>query len=335
MPRPSIQRSAFTLVELLVVIAIIGVLIALLLPAVQQAREAARRLQCTNNQKQIGLAIHNYHDTFLKLPINGIPQSSSTSLYRGPSWLARLLPFIEQGNGYDQLVYEGDFTMQDGSYPAAHILNELRVPIYNCPSSPLPQTETQNNGPSGDEVELQVTNYVGITGSYWRGGTIGNTGDESTAPYDENYAGRTVYNGMISTLTDQSDAIGLQAAIDGTSNTMMLSEQSDYFYDASGNKVDRRSAGYYGKTWACGVGAYNGAGDWTQTVTTIRYPIATEGGAGNQAEYQTNIALTSAHPGGVLLTLGDGSVRFLAETANFSILTALADRQDGAVMEKF
>ena len=266
--RPVLRaRSGFTLVELLVVIAIIGVLIALLLPAVQQAREAARRGQCLNHLKQLALAMHNFHDTNNTFPKNVYGPNPGTTWDGWHLFSAnyKLLPFIEQGNGYDQLVYEGDFTMQDGSYPAAHILNELRVPIYNCPSSPLPQTETQNNGPSGDEVELQVTNYVGITGSYWRGGTIGNTGDESTAPYDENYAGRTVYNGMISTLTDQSDAIGLQAAIDGTSNTMMLSEQSDYFYDASGNKVDRRSAGYYGKTWACGVGAYNGAGDWTQT----------------------------------------------------------------------
>ncbi|PQO28737.1 DUF1559 domain-containing protein [Blastopirellula marina] len=320
------RRHAFTLVELLVVIAIIGVLIALLLPAVQQAREAARRIQCTNNQKQIGLAIHNYHDTFGKLPYNAVPQSTSGARQRGPSWLVRLLPFVEQNAAYDQFVFTGDWTMQDGPSPNSVVLGQLRVPGFNCPSSPLPETEKQDTNSNG-AVYLQLVNYVGITGSYWQGGT---TNVVSASPQDVTY-GYSVYNGMIEPVSTKSKAISLASVVDGTSNTMMVSEQSDYFYDASGNKVDRRSSGHAGHSWANG----GGAGTWTANVTTIRYAIATEGGDGNGADYHVNIPLVSAHPGGVLITQGDASVRFLAETVNFAILTGLADRQDGNVLGEF
>ncbi|PQO38719.1 prepilin-type cleavage/methylation domain-containing protein [Blastopirellula marina] len=320
------SRHGFTLVELLVVIAIIGVLIALLLPAVQQAREAARRIQCTNHQKQLGLALHNYHDTFGKLPYNAVPQSSSTPRQRGPSWLTRLLPFMEQNAAYDQFQFSGDWTMQDGPSPNAAVINQLRVPGYNCPSSPLPVLQTRGTNSNGN-VEFQITNYVGITGSYYMGGT---TSTVSTSPQDSSY-GDSVYNGMIVPVSGKSNAIGLESATDGTSNTMMVSEQSDYFYNASGTKIDRRSSGHWGHTWGNG----GGAGTWTANVTTIRYPIATEGGVGNTQHYEVNIPLVSAHPGGVLITLGDASVSFLAETVDFAILTGLADRQDGNVLGEF
>lgn len=321
------QRHAFTLVELLVVIAIIGVLIALLLPAVQQAREAARRIQCTNNQKQIGLALHNYHDTYGKLPYNAVPQTGSVGdRQRGPSWLTRILPFVEQSAAYDQFVFTGDWTMQDGPSPNANILGQLRVPGFNCPSSPLPETETQSTNANGDVI-LQVVNYVGITGSYWQGGT---TNVVSPSPQDSSY-GDAVYNGMIVPVSTKSNAISLASVTDGTSNTMMVSEQSDFFYDVNRAKITRRSSGHAGRSWGNG----GGAGTWTANVTTLRYPIATEGGTGNGANYHVNVALVSAHPGGVLATLGDASVRFVTETVNFATLTGLADRQDGNVLGEF
>src|SRR5213594_3793185 len=107
MPSPSPRRSprarsAFTLVELLVVIAIIGVLVALSLPAVQAAREAARRMQCLNHQRQMGIALHNYHDVNLAFPINYMPRASSTY-----SWMQGILPYIEQANLYDQITVGG------------------------------------------------------------------------------------------------------------------------------------------------------------------------------------------------------------------------------------
>ncbi|GAA4421951.1 DUF1559 domain-containing protein [Bremerella cremea] len=323
-------RSAFTLVELLVVIAIIGVLIALLLPAVQQAREAARRMQCSNNLKQLGLALHNYHDTYRKLPYNAAPHLVGNE--HGPSWFVRILPFIEQNAAYQQMAatkFSGDWKMQDDACASAPILNQLRVDGLRCPSSPLPEVESQNTSANGT-VSLQVTSYVGIEGSYYQGGT---TSVDSTFNYYENPwgYGRASFNGMMLPISSSVNAIGLESATDGTSNTMIVSEQSDFFIDASGNKVAKRSGGHAGRTWSSGYSADN----WEANVTTIRYPIAAYGGTGTTENYFGNISLVSAHPGGVEAALTDGSVRFLSETMDFAILNGLADRQDGNVLGSF
>jgi len=323
-------RGGFTLVELLVVIAIIGVLIALLLPAVQQAREAARRMQCSNNLKQLGLALHNYHDTFGKLPYNAAAYEGSNQ--HGPSWLVRLLPFIEQNNAFEQIAatqFVGDFKMQDASCAAAPILDGLQVDGYWCPSSPLPLLEDQTTSADGT-IELQVPSYVGIEGSYYEGGT---TNVEAPQPYVENTSGygRSNFNGMIQPIGNGSYAIGFESVTDGTSNTMILSEQSDYFYDSSGLKVARRSGGHAGRAWSSGFGPDN----WVANVTTIRHPIAAYGGAATTQNYHANISLISAHPGGVQAAITDGSVSFLSETIDFAILTGLADRQDGNVLGQY
>ena len=132
------SKRGFTLVELLVVIAIIGVLIALLLPAVQQAREAARRSQCSNNLKQIGLAMHNYHDTFGSFPSAWIQVGSS----RYHAWSALILPFMEQGNIHDKL--SPDF----GNSRSANTEDKAGAIIdtYRCPSSTLPERSTAGHG---------------------------------------------------------------------------------------------------------------------------------------------------------------------------------------------
>src|SRR5688500_4723621 len=186
--KPSSPRRGFTLVELLVVIAIIGVLVALLLPAVQAAREAARRMQCGNNMKQIGLGLQNYHDTFLSLPygarvryINGEsrttprPPSNQRSQKVGPSWYVGILPFCEQKALYD-LIDAHDKSGQAGNrcdYSKASNDNNTiggvtrgqKIQWMLCPSSPLPQQETKSR------ALITVPSYVGIMGATGGGRT--------------------------------------------------------------------------------------------------------------------------------------------------------------------
>ncbi|MFI4875447.1 MAG: DUF1559 domain-containing protein [Blastopirellula sp. JB062] len=150
---PAGARSGFTLVELLVVIAIIGVLIALLLPAVQQAREAARRMQCTNNLKQLGLAVHNYHDTFRVIPPSEIWKSG-----RSTNWGSGvlMLPFLEQSSLHDELNPMGDAVPEVDDQP----LLATRVDAFICPSCPGDDTNFAFNG-------FGKSNYLPSQGVFW------------------------------------------------------------------------------------------------------------------------------------------------------------------------
>ncbi len=315
-------KRGFTLIELLVVIAIIAILIALLLPAVQQAREAARRTQCKNHLKQLGLALHNYHDVATTFPHNAVPQSGGVAdRRRGPSWMLRLLPYIDQAPAYNQMTFNGtDWTAQDGPNLNAAVIVKLMVPGVNCPSSPLPVVDTKGG-------VHQRSHYVGICGSYYKGGT---TTTLAGLPYVDSY-GRTVYNGVMTAAAADSRPVRMRDITDGTTNTMIISEQGDYLRDATNTTVDRTSSGHWGGAWSCG----GGAGTWTQSVTTLRYPIGTFSGTGNTQPYEVNIPLVSAHTGGVQATLADGSVRFISENIDFATLTTLCDKQDGAVVGEF
>jgi len=325
-PSRGSPSRAFTLVELLVVIAIIGILVALLLPAIQAAREAARRTQCSNHLKQLSLALQNYHDSYYSFPYNADPQSADVATrQRGPSWFVRILPFMEQGAIVQQAIFSGDWSLQDGPSPNTALLNGLIIPGLFCPSSPLPQTKSLSSGSNPGPTIVQLPNYVGIEGSYYVGGTSATAAPQ---PYQDTY-GRAVYNGVIQIA---EFPVRMSQITDGTSTTLVVSEQSNFQFDANGNKIDRRSSGHWGGAWSCGAAARN----WTQNVTTIRYPIAGGFGlSGNTQPYEVNIPLFSSHPGGVLGALADGSVRFIAENIDFSTLTALADRADGQPVGAF
>ena len=155
------KRHGFTLVELLVVIAIIGVLVSLLLPAVQAAREAARRMQCGNNLRQFGLAVQNYNDTFGTVPIGARNRGPASPAQYGASWLVATLPFCEQKNLYDLLDnQERAGTAYDYAAMRTHATGS-KIGYFLCPSSPLPQMEA----PPSTTTMLVVPSYVGIAGA--------------------------------------------------------------------------------------------------------------------------------------------------------------------------
>lgn len=335
-------RRGFTLVELLVVIAIIGVLIALLLPAVQQAREAARRIQCNNQLKQLGLAMHNYHDTYLKMPFNAARIGTAGT---APSFFVRLLPFIEQGAAYDQLDFStfNAGTFIDVNDDAGDVLLNLRVDGLYCPSSPLPEVDGN----------FQLTGYVGISGTKnrWNPALNSNAGGLENIGSNAQY-----YNGVVVPSGDGSNAINMSAMTDGTSNTMMISECSNYFYDNNRAKQPATVRTSYGSGAVQG-GAWNGMG-----ITSTNGQLATAQNVtninvfGNTAPYtgginsavddgtaptngnnggQCSIPLCSPHPGGVLAVMGDGSCQFITETVANQVLVNLANRQDGQVIPEY
>jgi len=210
------HRSGFTLVELLVVIAIIGILVALLLPAVQAARESARRIQCTNNLKQIGLSVHNYHDTFKSFPFGKGPSYPGAVVYARWSAHALLLPFIEQGTLQDGISFSsppatpgmGGVINFMPAYSNAGGINDVAsrvlIPGFICPSDPAP---LQSGWPGQN-------NYAGN-----QGGWLCDRGDQPPAPGD--IAPSEVQTGVFYYLSK----VRFADATDGSANTMMFSER--------------------------------------------------------------------------------------------------------------
>jgi prepilin-type N-terminal cleavage/methylation domain-containing protein len=203
--------SGFTLIELLVVIAIIAVLIGLLLPAVQKVREAAARMQCQNNLKQIGLGMHNYESSYSEFPPAAGPLPVLPSGYPGsgtqrPSTQALILPFLEQANKYNQFKFEYDVHTNAINQPARC----QDVPIYLCPSDPSSAQFTTTDGPLG-----RSNYFVSI-------GRTANSFDKDAS------VGGIVYleftNTQFNTLKNKPGAVKITGIPDGTSNTSMYSE---------------------------------------------------------------------------------------------------------------
>ena len=310
------RRSGFTLVELLVVIAIIGILIGMLLPAVQQVREAARRVACQNNIRQIGLAILNYESGNGILPPSGFLPDKSDGNILEFSWIIRILPFAEGNNVHDQLEFE-DATILGGEHRGyadvnKAALNDSPVPMVICPSSDLEQIDTT---PSSDGVVRPF--YTGLHGSARE--------ETSFTPTNNPTLGIMSDQGAFQRNTE----VKLADLFDGTSNSMIVGEQSGWLLDANGEKVDFRSD----RSHSIILGSTPDRERIFNT-TVVRYPFNHQDAVddGIQGNAGRNVPLSSPHPGGINALYVDGSVHFLTETTDLDIVFNLADRADGEVV---
>ncbi|TWU67458.1 hypothetical protein V7x_30320 [Crateriforma conspicua] len=336
------RSSGFTLVELLVVIAIIGVLVGLLLPAVQGAREAARRMQCSNNMKQLGLALHNYHSAFKVFPAN-VGAKASGNPNRGASWLVQILPQIEQSSLYDKLTFvDTDFSTQDGANRNWEVLDDAIVPGLNCPSNDLPNfRENTANGPTqalgAPEVYMtQVVDYVGVIGYYFTPGK--RSGDAGYTPGARSDGSRNVWTGY--GWMQDAGVLGIHnskfrntrfaSIIDGTSNTIAIGEHSAEMVHADGNRTDSRPSSHAGGAWNAGP-AFHGWLGWTANITVPRWPINSiySGNYTQRYGYTLHNGFRSNHPGGAMFTMGDGSVQFITDSVDFDdVFMAMNGRND-------
>jgi hypothetical protein len=368
--------------ELFIVIMIIGVFLALTLLAIQAAREAARRTQCNNNLKNIALGHQNYHDTYKMFPMgamhSGVPVDGDPTpdALLGPSWYYGILPFMESRPDYDFIQ-----RTRRANYPvrlefcaadmkkAVPNLHQLVPDYMRCPSSPLPVTETPN-GP------IALPSYVGIAGACdidpdshdyaTTPSDIARIGDEAKRrPYRNAFKGTGLAAGSIVTASGMlppGEHVTLAMCPDGTSNTMIVAEQSDWLLDRDA----RSGAKYHGDAgWT--VGGTGRGGGWLSgtarvgpvprvttpggapspwgadcwNITTVRYPpnlkrvIGSPSLPGCSENHGINNPLQSPHPGGLLVGMTDGSVQFVSSTTDLQIVLRLAVRLDGGRLKPF
>ena len=302
------RRGGFTLIELLVVIAIIGILVGLTLPAVQAAREAARRGQCSNNLKQIGLALHSYHDSFGSLPTGRImtydPRFAGsnppcTSRIVDKSFLVMILPYVEQRPLYNAV--NQDLTILGRENRTVH---SAVVGSYACPSDPASGTPRDGDvtqlasfglASPDERLTMTFTSYAGCFGSY-QVDAIPASGNRCVVP-------PRVYAQADGAIGDASP-IGFSAIQDGLSNTMFVAERATSTLkplDVVDPVIFVRYGWYF-------------TGNWGDTMVTTMYPpnMFRKVGVGAGAAHAS--AATSLHPGGLNALMGDGSVRFLKDT---------------------
>jgi len=339
-----VKKSGFTLVELLVVIAIIGVMVGLLLPAVQAAREAARRMQCSNNLKQIGLAVHNYHGAFNALPLNHnadrerdrdqefgrVPVRTGTSV----SWLTGCLPFMEQQALFERcdFVNTRDLGMWHAGLdnPFMRIVRVVPISTLMCPSNPQEPLFTGAAAyagvstwhGNGRDIVGARTDYMGNMGWVWTGwkdcGDLALPGGTNwTHPnfyYGENDANLQRNKGPF---WYQNGGAGFKSFVDGTSNTVLSMESHAW-------NTSRRFASERNKTgmWFSPFSAID-------SMNKIMNVGAEDIPGGNGGDDTRCATFSSTHTGGAQAVLGDGSVKFLTDSIDFNVQRAVSTVSGG------
>ena len=317
------RRAAFTLVELLVVIAIIGILVSLLLPAVQSAREAARRMQCKNNLKQMALAIHNHHTAHGFFPSGGWGGVWTGDPDRGvgkeqpAGWNYDILPFMEQQNVYD-LGTDGDpNTITDAQRDGALERDHTPLPMFVCPSRrrpkiyPRPKGMTYRNG--RQVTEAGIMDYAanaGDTPAYWYSGP---SSIAAAATFDWNSNNAQTNNGISYARSE----VRIDDVRDGTTNTYLIGEKYlrvENYSDGNGTADD--------------FGMYEGCAYDTYRWCHVNYPPQRDR---RGAVLPNNFG--SAHAGGVMMALCDASVRSISFNIDPNIHARLGNRADGEVID--
>lgn len=306
------KRRGFTLIELLVVIAIIAILIALLLPAVQQAREAARRSQCKNNLKQIGLALHNYHDTFSILPPGAFWNASNGGVnYQQGSMLTHILPFIDQAPMYQQIPFENapNRNINDATDSSGKLLRQsFYVAAYVCPS------DTAGNGYNN---RATVQNYAGSKGASSAGQPAnGNPNGPCADAYLSFRKTGGGGNGVAGPFYRNSRCDRFRDTKDGLSNTIFVGE------------VRPECSAHMQQGW---LQSNNGQG-----MASTLYPMNldtcdsnTSAGCNYWGNWTNEFGFRSQHEGGVQFLFGDGAVRFLSENIDHESYNRLGAKNDG------
>jgi len=336
------RSRGFTLIELLVVIAIIAILIALLLPAVQQAREAARRTQCKNNLKQLGLAIHNYESTFTRFPSSGEFTIRTGTYFRSftpTSTFMQCLPYIDQAPAYNLFDQSYHYTLSGNNRTVA----QTKIPAFLCPSNGNTPPDTFNYG----LVDYMPIAYTDITSANLRGNSTTCPGAQCNTDWDVDSA--LGFHNSIAKITDGTSntimvfeangrsttviatSYGLGAVFAGTANSTMPGTDISQTTGAFGGSVPGR--------WADPDSGSGVSGPPANRGPIINNNKSPNGGPSNCLWTSNNCGPNdepfSLHTGGTHALLGDGTVRFIGENIDFSIVRNLSCRNDGISLGEF